>query len=240
MPKYFIEPEWIKNNKVYPDSELSHHMLHVLRMKAGEQVVLCDGQCTDYECVIENTKNRTLSLAIVETRGCVSEPPVCVTLYQSLPKLDKMEWIIQKCVELGVHSIVPIITERTVVRVKDTDHKIDRFRRIAEAAAGQSMRGIVPEVSQPIGFLESLSTSMNCLRLAAYEKESRTTIAQAVKPHRPASVGLWIGPEGGFSEKEVMAFIANQVVTVTLGPRILRTETASVSALVQILCVLEE
>lgn len=243
MPKHFINSPDITDNRITLTGETAHHLLRVLRIKPGERVVLCDGQRTDYDCIVEQVldKNLSLSLTVHAVRACDTETAVRVTLYQSLPKSDKLEWIIQKCVELGVHAIVPVITEYSVVRVnKDWKHKGERYQRIAEAAAAQSMRGIIPVVCDPVSFSEAITSSREEMQIYAYEKERERSVSHALRGKRPASVGIWIGPEGGFSDDESACFNAVNGVAVTLGRRILRTETAGLAALTQVLCVLEE
>lgn len=243
MPKFFIDPDAIEGSRVCINGEAAHHMLHVLRVGLGESILLCDGQQTDYDCLVEkiHPKGLSLSLSIQKTSVCRTEPGVQVVLYQAWPKSDKMDWIVQKCVELGIHEIVPVITTRTVARPGDLTAKTARYQRIAEAAAGQSMRGIIPRVHSLVKFEDALCfADPEVLWLVAYENEQHRTIKNVLNAGRAQSIGLWIGPEGGFTEAETEALRACRAEVVTLGRRILRTETAGMAALTQVLCVLEE
>ena len=217
-------------------------MFRVLRMKAGDRVVLCDGYKTDYDCLIDyiHIKDVIISLSVENTRPCETEPPVRVTLYQGWPKADKMEWVVEKCVELGVQAIVPVLTARTVTQARDFTHKIERCRRVAAAAAAQSMRGIIPRVSHPLSCRAAMAQADEEIHLAAHEKENTATIKQTLQGRRFDSLGLWVGAEGGFTEVEIQDLQSNLAArTVTLGPRVLRTETAGMAALIHIFCVLE-
>lgn len=241
MPKYFVDAKDIHGDRIQAGGETAHHLLHVLRMKRGDYVLIGDGQGMDYHCAIVETraKDSGLTLAVQNVTPSLTEPPVRVTLYQALPKSDKMEWIIQKGVELGVHDIVPVVTARTVTRVKDTDTRSVRYSRISEAAAAQSMRGIIPQVGRPMPLAEAVSASREDFRIAAYENEHNESILAALQGNTPETAGVFIGPEGGFTDEEIALFVGNGIRPVTLGPRILRTETAGMVALAQVMCALE-
>jgi 16S rRNA (uracil1498-N3)-methyltransferase len=163
----------------------------------------------------------------------MSEPPVKITLFQGLPKAQKMELIIQKCVEIGIFKIQPVITQRVVVKTegKDISNKLERWRRISEEAAKQSNRGIIPEILEPITFDMGIENIKNQdLSIVPYEKEKGNGLKKILIDNSYAkNVGIIIGPEGGFDEYEIDKCIKNGVIPVTLGPRILRTETAGVA-----------
>jgi len=241
VSKYFFSPEALENGRITVSKETSHHLLNVLRMKPGDEVILCDGNGMDYLCAIESNFD-------VFAKGftpCITEPFVRISLYQSLPKGDKFDLIVQKCVELGVYEIYPVHTERSVSRIKekDTAKKTSRFQKISEAAAGQSMRGIIPVVHPPCDFKEAikmLSMKSESLTLLAYEQEHNLTLKAALNAGKPHHINIWIGPEGGFSDKEVAALREVGAIPVTLGRRILRTETAAISAIAQIICLCED
>jgi len=241
MPKYFFTHDQMHGTKITLDGETAHHLLHVLRMNPGEKMMLCDGAETDYLVTIEeaNPKRLQVICRIESTAPSLSEPLVNVTLYQGLPKADKLELIIQKCVELGVSEIIPVITSRSVVRTK-SDKKNVRYQRIAESAAGQSMRGIIPRVSEAIAFDDAVKRlAPSDLTLVAYEAEQTRTLKAVLSQNQSRDINIWIGPEGGFTNDEIAALRSQGATVITLGKRILRTETAAISMLAQVLCLAE-
>ena len=241
MPKHFFSPESIDGDRITLTGPAAHHMLHVLRIKHGEKVLLCDGNGVDYKAVFISARQQgpVAVFTVEEMTLCKNEPKVPITLYQALPKGDKMEWIVQKCVEIGVKTIVPVQTMRTVVRAKNDVKKILRYERVAESAAGQSMRGTVPKIQPVVTFREALNQKGNSLWLVAYEGERGETIRSVLKSLPPQPVGIWVGPEGGFDESEASALISCGAHSVSLGRRILRTETAGMAAMIQVLCLWE-
>ena len=239
MPKYFFPPETRNDNTITLTGDPAHHLLHVLRLKQGDGVILCDGQNTDYRVCLTRAhdKQPSATFQIMKTMPCTNEPSVAITLYQALPKGDKMETIIQKNVELGVCKIVPVETNRSVARIKNHEKKTERYQRIAESAAGQSMRGIVPTVEAPLTFAEAVAAKPeNMLWLVCDENENTRYIKEVLCGGEITQVGIWVGPEGGFSQDELAQLHECGACSVTLGRRILRTETAGMSAIVQVLC----
>lgn len=210
-------------------------MKNVLRLKPGENIILCDGYKNDYIVRVDRFQPDAVHTIIIETKENNTESPVSVTLFQGLPKSDKMDFIIQKGIELGVKKIVPVITERTIVRIdnkKDIENKLTRWRRIALEAAKQCNRGVIPDVSHPVSFAEALELSRDSmLSLIPYEKEMDKGLREYINNSLINSVSVMIGPEGGFSEKEVEKAISSGIKPVTLGPRILRAETAGLAVL---------
>ncbi len=197
------------------------HIIHSLRGRVGEQLVVCDKDGVDRACVIEELGTDFVRVSVKQTLAENNEPRLRITLFQGMPKSDKMELVIQKCTELGVHSIVPVITERTIVKPKD---KSERFRKIAEAAAKQSMRSLIPEIGETLSLKEAVQYSHKLdFSLVAYEN---ATDMSALKPSTGQTIGIFIGPEGGFSENEIRLMSENNIPQVSLGKRILRTETA--------------
>jgi 16S rRNA (uracil1498-N3)-methyltransferase len=190
---------------------------------------------------IPRNKDSSAIFRVVESCPCKSEPQTKITLYQAVPKGDKLELVIQKCVELGVVEIVPVITSRTIARAKDCAKKHTRYQRVAESAAGQSMRGIIPTVCEAVSFEAALNmtTATEVLTLVAYEEERTTTLKTALGNNSADSVNIWIGPEGGFASEEIEALKHSGAIPVSLGTRILRTETAAIAAVAQIICLLE-
>ena len=225
----------------------AHHLLHVLRMKEGARVTLCDGQSTDYPAILREADRKKM-LCHFTTQApapCETELRLPIALYQSLPKGDKFEAVIQKCVELGVFSILPVYTAHSLA--KNADKKTARYQKIAEAAAGQSMRGIVPQVHLPATFAQALAqaekTALHLIALSPSEAPAdftpRTLREILSEAPRPCAISLWIGPEGGFSPQEVTALLDVGAIPFTFGKRVLRTETAAPAALAQISCLLE-
>lgn len=232
MPKYFTEPENIKDGFIEIFSDEAKHILNVMRMEIGDTLTICDGQSNDCLCRICETGKNCLKAKIEETTKSESEPKTKITLYQGLPKSDKMELIIQKCVEIGVCRIVPVITERAVVKIEKgakEDKKTERWQKIAESAAKQSGRGIIPAVERPMKFKDAIEEAVkNGEAIIPYENEKDRGLKEFVKNSKAENIGIFIGPEGGFDTKEIEFAVENGVMSVTLGKRILRTETAGI------------
>ncbi|MCX8131006.1 MAG: 16S rRNA (uracil(1498)-N(3))-methyltransferase [Clostridia bacterium] len=235
MPKFFIEKENISGNYIYIYGDDVNHIRRVLRLKCGDNIIVCDGNGYDYDVRIECFEQEAVKTSIVSTSANISEPPVDVTLFQGIPKSDKMDFIIQKSVELGVNRIIPVSTERTVVRIdskKDAESKVSRWQRIALEAAKQCNRGAIPQISFPISYLESLDLAKQAdLAIIPYEKETGNGLRVLIKEKNIKKLSILIGPEGGFSEKEIENAIRYGINPVTLGPRILRTETAGIAVI---------
>ena len=213
-----------------------NHIKNVLRMKKGEEVLISDGESREYTCQIDEISQGEVLLAIMDGEDANRELPSQIYLFQGLPKSDKMELIIQKAVELGVYAIVPVVMKRTIVKLdaKKEAKKLTRWQQIAESAAKQSGRGLIPEVMAPVSFKEALNMASELeAAVLPYEKasgmEDARTLVHSMRDKK--SIGIFIGPEGGFDESEVEAAIAQGVHTMTLGRRILRTETAGLTAL---------
>ena len=236
MPKYFIDDP--KGVSIKLEGEIAHHLERVLRVRVGERVILCNGKSVDYHCIVESVN--PLNLRVESQKDSETEPILKLNLYQSIPKSDKLEWIIQKSVELGVHSIIPIISEHSVVKKISGSGKMKRYQKIAESAAGQSMRGIIPKVHEPITMEEALRYAKG-LMLAALEpslkdlKQTAKKALDAVHFDNLNEIALWIGPEGGFSLNEVELMKNEAFNFISLGPRVLRTETAAIAAVAQIM-----
>lgn len=231
MPKFFFNKNDISQGQVRLFGEDEKHIKTVLRAKEGEELMLCDGEGMDYSCRIASLERGVL-LDILSKEVCETEPKTKLTLYQGLPKADKMELIIQKCVELGIERIVAVSTERAIVKLdgKETK-KLERWQKIAEAAAKQSGRGKIPEIGrQVLKFKEAVAEAkMLDAAIIPYEKEREKGLRQFVQGFSGESIGIFIGPEGGFSEDEIAYAQENGVTPITLGRRILRTETAGMT-----------
>ena len=231
MPKFFFNKNDISRGQVQMFGEDEKHIKTVLRAREGEEVTLCDGEGMDYQCRIASLERGVL-LDIISKEVCETEPKTKITLYQGLPKADKMELIIQKCVELGIDRIVAVSTERAIVKLdKKEAKKLERWQKIAEAAAKQSGRGKIPEISQQVlKFKEAVAEAKNLDgAIIPYEREQETGIRQFVQGFKGESVGIFIGPEGGFSDEEIALAQENGIIPITLGKRILRTETAGMT-----------
>ena len=218
MPKFFFDKIDMTQGQICLHGEDEKHIKTVLRAKEGEELTLCDGEGMDYQCRISSLTDG-VQLEILSKAPCETEPKTKITLYQGLPKADKMELIIQKCVELGVERIVAVSTERAIVKLdKKEGKKLERWQKIAEAAAKQSGRGKIPEIGgQVLKFKDAVAEAKRLDgAIIPYEREGE-------------SIGVFIGPEGGFAEEEIALAKENGITPITLGKRILRTETAGMT-----------
>lgn len=238
MRRFFCEN--ITNTTAVITGDDAHHISRVLRMKAGDALSLCDGAGNEYDAVIASITQETVSCAVCKRHESEAESPVKVTLFQCLPKSGKMELIVQKCTELGVYAVVPTLSARcVVVPGKDYDKKRERYNRVALEAAKQSRRGMIPSVL-PLIELKKIDVNSFDLFLVAYEDESTVSLKQALRAaNAPASIALLIGPEGGLEEGEVSLLVKAGAKSVSLGKRILRTETAGMAMLAQTLYEVE-
>ncbi|MDR2939784.1 MAG: 16S rRNA (uracil(1498)-N(3))-methyltransferase [Clostridiales bacterium] len=226
MPKFFaqegqIGPGYI--NIIGPDA---NHLINVLRAKPGDEIIICDGVGSDYFCEIDLIDKKGARAKIIEKKPSLSEPSLRVTLFQALTKSDKFEFIIQKCVEIGVYEIIPIVTKNTIVKPDLSGKKLERYNKIAESAAKQSGRGIIPKVARYLDFSEAAASVNNYDRaFVCYEKEG----PGGLKGHISGgyrSACAFIGPEGGFTPEEIKKLQVGKVEIVSLGARVLRSETA--------------
>ena len=207
------------------------HIRRALRMREGERLTLCDGQGTDYLCRITGFDGDTVLLRVEERIKNRTEPSVRVTLYMGLPKADKLEWVIQKAVELGAAAVVPVLTARSIVKFdpRDAQKKRERWQKIAAEAAGQTGRGIIPAVEAPLRFADACARFSSERVLTFYEGGGEP-LDRLLTGEEPA-LSLFVGPEGGIAPEELAAMQAAGAEVATLGPRILRCETAPVAAL---------
>lgn len=235
MPKFFVDRSNISSDKIIITGEDVIHIKKVLRLRCGDNIIVSDGNCVDHFSKVESIESDKVVAGIINSEKNCSEPPIDVTLYQGIPKSDKMDFIIQKSVELGVCRIVPVITDRTIVRIdgkKDSVNKVSRWQRIALEAAKQCNRGIVPTIEQPVSFKQALEDLGSFdLTLMPYEKENSIKMKEYLRRDLYRKISIFIGPEGGFTEKEVETAVQAGAASVTLGPRILRTETAGMMVL---------
>lgn len=229
MPKFFTKTDYISDNELKIVGEDVSHISRVLRMSEGDSIIVCDGEGNDYDAIITSVSKTEVVAEIKGKYVCDAEPCVDVILYQALPKQGKMEYIIQKNTELGVKRIVPVYTKRCVVKPSD---KTERWSKVAESAAKQCGRGIIPDVLPTISFDEALKQMKEYdLALMPYECEEEVSLKSVLKSAKYRTVSIFIGPEGGFDLKEIEAARNSGIRTVTLGKRILRTETAASAVL---------
>lgn len=246
MHHFFVEPSQIQGNHIFIDGPDVNHIRNVLRMNPGEEVNVTDGTGEKvYRCAIASIGEDKVELNIMWAQEKGMELPSKIYLFQGLPKSDKMEFIIQKAVELGVYEIIPMATARAVVKLdqKKAAAKVKRWQAISESAAKQSKRLLIPEVKEPVKFSEALKLASDLdVRLIPYElaegMDGTRRIIQSVKPGQ--SVSVFIGPEGGFEEAEVELAKEAGFQAITLGRRILRTETAGMTVLSILMYQLEE
>lgn len=245
MYQFFVEPHQIKGNVITILGSDVNHIKNVLRMKPGEEIAISNGSDgKEYRCgILALEEDRILcQLRFIKEEGV--ELPSLVTLYQGLPKADKMEWIVQKMVELGVYRVVPVAAKRCVVRLdeKKEAKKRARWQAIAESAAKQSKRRVVPEISHIMSFREAVREAASMkIKIIPYElakgMDRTRQILENLKPGQ--QIAIFIGPEGGFEEEEITLALEAGIEPVTLGKRILRTETAGITVMSWIMYQLE-
>ena len=237
MPKFFVPKESIENNIAKIEGKDAFHIARSLRMAVGDNIYVSDGEGHDYLAALTDIKD-DLCTAEILSEGDSAEPKMSITLYMAYPKGDKLETVIQKAVELGVTRIVPFESSRCIKRPK-ADKVIkqgERLSKIAEEAAKQSGRGIIPEVALPLSYSEMLEDAKSsALRLICYEKESDLSVKALLSEGMPESIAIIVGCEGGFSPEEVEEAVNSGCHSVTLGKRILRCETAPLAVLSMIL-----
>ena len=240
MRRFYAERIKASGDTVVLTDDEARHIKNVLRMRPGEEVLLINGSGTEYMSIITNITSDTVELMITGRRRCTADPSVRVTLFQCIPKQGKMETVIQKCVELGVYSIVPTASARCVVKLDGRDDKLVRWNKVSVEAAKQCGRATFPEISKPVE-LASIDLTPFDLALTAYEGEKDRTLKRALREKDYAeSIAVIIGPEGGFEPSEVEALRDKGAEAVSLGRRILRTETAGMATLAQIMYELEQ
>ncbi len=231
MTKFFVSPEELEGQSITLTGENAQHA-KVLRLKNGEEVLVCDGQ--GFECLCTVADAASMELTVVERHSCRTEAAVRVSVYMAFPKGDKLEHVIQKATELGAHEIVAFPSARCVSRPdeKSLKKKLERWQKIAASAAEQSGRGRIPQVLVLPSFTEAVKRAVQADKaLFFYENERATTLRMALEAGTWNSVSLLTGPEGGLEEKEVEQARADGMAVCTLGSRILRCETAPLCAL---------
>jgi 16S rRNA (uracil1498-N3)-methyltransferase len=235
VSRYFVNEENIRGNNIYITGSDVTHMSRVLRLKTGDKINIVDNNGILYECEILEINDSKIKTLITDIINDSNEPSIDITLYQGLPKGDKFEFVIQKAVELGVKEIVPLITSRVVVKLdeKSSVSKLDRWQKISNEASKQCNRTYIPSIIKPVK-IEKIKELLlkHDLIILAYEAEKNKTLRALIKNYNnPKNVGIIIGPEGGFSQNEVDNLVSNNANCVSLGKRILRTETAGLSVI---------
>ncbi len=230
MPRFFIDAD-ILTAGVLTGADAAH-IVRSLRMKQGDALLLCDGAGEEYRCVITAAAPDAVHFAVREQVHSAAEPSLRVTLYQGFPKADKFETIVQKAVELGVHRIVPVFTSRCVARPDEKSQmkKGERFQKIAREAAGQAGRGRIPGVAPFLTLAQALEEAQSLDACLFCYEAGGSPLREAISPGIQ-SVGVLIGPEGGFAPEEAQQAKEAGFIVISLGPRILRTETAPVAVL---------
>lgn len=244
MDRFFVEPEHLNldDRTLYIDGEDVKHISKVLRYGQGDEIEVCDSNGHEYICRIESIDKTRIDLSIVDEVDINRESRIRVSLYQGVPKSTKMDIILQKLTEAGVDEIVLVNTKRSVVNIKGdkADKKFDRWERIIYEAAKQCKRGLIPKLRGILSFKEALEDmGKNDINICPYEVEKSLGIKEALQTDQvkiilenkdEVRVGIFIGPEGGFAEEENEMVKAAGISSVTMGPRIFRTETASIVA----------
>lgn len=240
MPKFFVPGENIKEDSIIIEGGDVAHISKVLRMEKGDELTLCDGRGIDYEAVIAKISQNQIICDIRSQSRSRTEPDLEVTLVQGIPKASKMDYIIQKTTELGIRRIIPCTLSRCVVKLenrKAEEKKVERWRKISEEAAKQSGRGVIPEVCMPQNLDKAIEEIKDFdVVFVPYECEEQNSIKSVLTScEAPKKAGFIIGPEGGFDASEIEKIRNAGIKTVTLGKRILRTETAGEAVLAMIM-----
>lgn len=235
MPRFFVES--LAGDPIVIEGGDARHIALSLRMKQGEELILCDGKGTEAVCTVASLCPESVVLDVKERRASETEPKTRVTLYQALPKADKMEYIVQKAVELGVYRIVPVLTSRCISRPdeKTAAKKRERLCKIAAEAAKQSGRGIIPEVDGVLTFKNAVKEMSTAGLPIFFFEHASLPLRKYMEKYTGGDIAVMVGAEGGFSDEEAVFAEENGLLSASLGPRILRCETAPVAALAAIM-----
>lgn len=237
MYNFFVDNDNFNENNVTINGDDYNHIKNVLRMSKGNKIQVCNKESGEaFLTEIDRIDHEEIICDIIEKLDS-NESNVKVTVFQGIPKSDKMEYIIQKAVELGAYDIVPVEMKYCVAKIKSPEKKIKRWQTISEAAAKQSKRNIIPKIKNPINIKELCSEIQKYdLTLLAYENEKETNVRELLKNNKEMkNIAIIIGPEGGLSDEEVNILKDNKAKCISLGKRILRTETASIALLSMIM-----
>ncbi|GBF10129.1 16S rRNA (uracil(1498)-N(3))-methyltransferase [Tepidibacillus sp. HK-1] len=242
MQRYFVSKEQFNEDRVTILGDDAHHLIKVLRSEPGDQIICSNGEGLDVLAEITSIEAKQVDCRILSKLEGTREPKVEIILAQGLPKADKMDLIIQKGTEIGVKSFIPFTSERTIVQLNDKKEKkrLERWEKIAKEAAEQAQRSVIPNILPVHSWKELLQIVKNEWSLIAFEQESTKTLYQVLSNNLEVKrVLLIIGPEGGFSNQEVIEAENHGSISISLGNRILRTETAGLVGVANILYHLE-
>ncbi len=238
MHHFFIPPQEIRENRVVLRGATAHQIRAVLRMRPGDEIMLFDNTGWAYRAELGAVEREVVHARVLDKLQWKTEPQARVTLYQGLLKGSKFEWVLQKGTELGIAEFVPVLASRSMAGSADDvgDAKLERWQRIIVEAAEQSGRAVLPSLARPMPFKQACQAAhQQGLALIPWEEERSLRLHQALQDHPSNHISLMIGPEGGFAQEEVATARQAGVIPVTLGPRILRAETAGLAAATAVL-----
>ena len=243
MNRFFVEPDAISGTQVTIPDETAAQIRKVLRLKEGTRVQFLDNRGWVYDSEIHYLSEKQLSAEVLEKRPAENEPDVCISLYVGLTQREKFEWMLQKCTEAGVGRVIPMVTERSLIRsTADVAAKRERWEKILKEASEQCGRGRIPVLCPAVTFPEAVRQGSSAdLKLFCWEEEKQRSLREQLQalPHRPKEIAVMVGPEGGFSGEEAQSARAAGWQPVTLGKRIYRMETAALAAVMLTLYELE-
>ncbi len=238
MIRIFLTPEQLASDKIVITGDQARHLSLVLRASPGDSVTILDGNGFKYNCKILQCHKKEVTAECISKEPYSTESPLSITLAQGLPKGDKMDYIVQKSTELGVSKIIPLITERSQIR---HTHKIDRWRKIALSAAQQSGRDKIPDIAEPLEFIKFVNgqspttrseSGVECHGIIFSEEHKERNLREVLlRLKKTPDITLIVGPEGGLSKNEVTHASEHGYIQTSIGPRILRTETAPLTAI---------
>lgn len=234
--RFFVTPGALNGDHVrLADADLARQLARVLRLRPGDRVLLLDGLGMQYEVALTEIGREHVAGAVIRRGPAGGEPAVAVTIYLALLRAERFEWALQKSVELGAMRIVPVRFARSLPGERADERKLERWRRIVREAAEQACRGRLPELAAPLDFAAACAEAASAdVRLILWEREAPALPARLRTAPQPATIALFSGPEGGISEAELTSADAHGIMRVSLGPRILRAETAPIAALAAI------
>lgn len=232
MPRFFLPAQSPEDGVFSITGENAKHISFSLRMRRGEHITVCDGEGTEYDCALVSLDGQTVLAEVIDVKRSSSEPPLRIRLYQSVPKGDKFDYIVQKAVELGVSEIVPVYSARCIVKpdAKSEEKRLARLGKIAEEAAKQCGRGVIPKVLPHMRYADAVKACGDVPSFICYEDErsySLKTYLHELAQKEKTAVQFFVGPEGGYAPEEIALAAEYSIPSTKLGPRILRSETAS-------------
>ncbi len=234
--RFFVPPDSIVENRVSMGPELVHRLRNVLRLGPGDSIVLLDGSGLEYTVRLDSLRRHEGEGTVLGRSPCPNEPNLRIVLYQALLKGDSLELVLQKCTELGIYAFAPLISERCVAR-RPSANRLQRWSSIVLEAAQQSRRAVLPPIQEAVSFTEGCSMAPHPAFIL-WEGETATSLKRALSAaaiREAGEVGLFVGPEGGFTLEEIERATASGIVPVTMGNRILRAETAGLIAATAVL-----